>query len=473
MASLTVNLLTKEEVEKTHRTALRILEEVGVKVEHEAICQKLRKAGAKVDEVSGIVKLPPPMVSEALQIAPREIELHSVGGKILHVGGENQYFGSVCIDPIIVDYDQGPRKPMLDDIVRNVRLADALPEICHILITHQELCDVPRHLIPLRTIAAVMRNTTKHIILCLSSADIRLWVDIAENLSLSSNLNRRSLFTVGIPITSPLKFLHGDGEILQFALSEGLPIVGEVHPSAGATAPFSLAGVNVLNVAENLFLLTMAQTLRPATPVIIQFSQVIMNMQIGRLIQYSPHTALFSWSAGEISRFYGIPTWTVGGGTQVTQFDVQNGIESMLMVFSGLTSGVHMLSAIGSNADGRGTSAEQILIDHDLVELCQRLKRGIEVNEERLAFDSIKRVGPGGNFLVDELTLNLLKSGEHYYGRGFNLSDSHSREDNMYAKAHQRVQEILSSHCPQVPESVIKEIDQFVRTEERKLSIQT
>ena len=95
MASLKVNLLSKEEIEKTHQVALRILEEVGVKIEYEAICQKLKKAGAKVDEVSGIVKLPPQMVSEALQIAPQEIELHSPTGEVLHVGKVESSMGKV------------------------------------------------------------------------------------------------------------------------------------------------------------------------------------------------------------------------------------------------------------------------------------------------------------------------------------------------------------------------------------------
>ena len=470
MASLKINLLSQEEIERTHQVALRILEEVGLKVEHEAICQKLKKAGAKVDEVSGIVRLPPQMISEALQAAPQEIELHSPSGEVLHVGGKSQYFGSVCIDPVIVDYDQGPREPTLEDLVRHVRLIDALPGISFILVTRQELSDVPSQLIIPKTIAALMSNTTKHLTLCISDADVRLFTEMAKILYPNNNLSKYPFFTIGIPITSPLRFLHGDGEILLSALGEGLPIMGEIHPSAGATGLFSLSGVNALILAENLFLLSMAQILRPGTPVIMQFSQVIMNMQIGRLIQYSLETALFNWSAGEIGRYFGIPTWNVGGGTQATRFDIQNGIESMLMVFSGLTSGANMLCGIGSNAGGKGTSAEQILIGHDLVQASRRLKQGIKVDKEHLAFDSVKRIGPGGNFLEDELTLHLLKSGEHFYEGSFNLSESHRPEDSMYARSHQRVQEILSSHSPRVSEKVIEKINQLARGKEKEFS---
>ena len=471
MASLKVNLLSKEEIEKTHQVALRILEEIGVKVEHEAMCQKLKKAGAKVDEVSGKVKVPPQMVSEALQTAPKEIELHSPNGEVLHVGGENQYFGSVCIDPVIVDYDQGPREPILEDLVRHVRLIDALPEISFLHLTHQKLRDVPPHLTALKSIANLMTSTTKHLTVCASGPDVRLCVEMAEVLSQGSSLSKNHLLTFGIPITSPLRFLHEDAEILQFVLSKGLPIVCETMPAAGATAPFPLAGVNAMTVAESLFLITTAQCLQPGAAVIMEFGGAIMNMQIGKWVQYSLERALFSWSAGEIGRYFGIPTWNVGGGTQATQFDIQNGIESMLMIFSGLTSGANMLCGIGSNAGGKGTSAEQILIGHDLVQASRRLKQGIKVDKEHLAFDSVKRIGPGGNFLEDELTLHLLKSGEHFYEGSFNLSESHRPEDSMYARSHQRVQEILSSHCPRVPEKVIEEIHRLARRKEKEFSI--
>ena len=57
-----------------------------------------------------------------------------------------------------------------------------------------------------------------------------------------------------------------------------------------------------------------------------------------------------------------------------------------------------------------GTSAGQILFGCDLISLAGYLKKGIFVNNNRLAFEDIKRVGPGGNFLEDEHTIELLRS---------------------------------------------------------------
>jgi trimethylamine--corrinoid protein Co-methyltransferase len=232
-----------------------------------------------------------------------------------------------------------------------------------------------------------------------------------------------------------------------------------------------LSGLNALSTAEALFILTTAQMLRPGTPVILENGGSIMNMKVGNWVQYSLERALFNWSVGEMGRYYGLPTWGVGGGTQVTGFDIQNGIESMLMVFAGMMSPVNMVCGIGSCSGGLGVSPEQILVDHDILEVCIRLKEGIKVDDEHLGFDSIRRVGPGGNFLDDELTLRLLKSGEHFYGGGFNLSGGHRPEDSMHARSHQRVQEILSSHRPRVPDNVVEEIGRFVREKENELSV--
>lgn len=469
MGHLNIGLHSEDELERTHQTALRVLAEVGVKVEHEGLCHTLKRAGAKVDDASGIVKLPNQMVNQAIKTAPSRFELHMMDGKALQIGDESKHFGSVFTDPVVVDYDQGPREPVVEDLVRNARLADSLSGISFLMVTVQKLQDVPQHLSALETFAALMTSTTKHLVVCLSKKELVLLLEMAEIASHGGGVTRDPFISVGIPVTSPLRLVHEDGEILELALSKGLPIVAENMPASGSTAPFTLAGLDALSTAEALFILTAAQILRPGVPVILENGGSIMNMKAGKWVQYSLERALFNWFVGEMGRYYDLPTWGVGGGSQVADFDIQNGIESMLMVFAGMVSSVNMVCGIGSCCGGLGVSPEQILLDHDILEVCSRLKEGIEVDDEHLGLDSIRRVGPGGNFLDDELTLRLLKSGEHFYGGGFNLSDGHGPEDSMYARSHRRVEELLSTHSPQVPQKVVEEIGRFVREKENEL----
>ncbi|MGQ9663648.1 MAG: trimethylamine methyltransferase family protein [Kiritimatiellia bacterium] len=49
---------------------------------------------------------------------------------------------------------------------------------------------------------------------------------------------------------------------------------------------------------------------------------------------------------------------------------------------------------------------EQLVIDAEIAEAVRHLLRGITVDDETLGVAAIRRVGPGGNFLTDEHTLD-------------------------------------------------------------------
>jgi trimethylamine:corrinoid methyltransferase-like protein len=130
-----------------------------------------------------------------------------------------------------------------------------------------------------------------------------------------------------------------------------------------------------------------------------------------------------------------------------------------------LASGVgrqNLLHALGFNGNANVCSPEQILIHDELAAMVERLRQGIIVNEERLAYESFARVGPGGEFLTDPLTLSLLRRGEHHYGDLLDVNESHEPAEQLYVRAHERVEAILQRHEPGVPERVVEDIRSFV-----------
>jgi len=51
-------------------------------------------------------------------------------------------------------------------------------------------------------------------------------------------------------------------------------------------------------------------------------------------------------------------------------------------------------------------SLEKLVIDDAVCGMARRLKRGVIVNEDTIAFDAIKKAGPGGQFLSLKHTLD-------------------------------------------------------------------
>src|ERR1035437_6608545 len=80
--------------EEIHEASLALLEEPGVKVEHEGIRALLMKHGAKAGAAADVVRIPREMVKEAIEVAPKEVALADRRGnkKVLKATGETVFW---------------------------------------------------------------------------------------------------------------------------------------------------------------------------------------------------------------------------------------------------------------------------------------------------------------------------------------------------------------------------------------------
>jgi trimethylamine--corrinoid protein Co-methyltransferase len=94
-------------------------------------------------------------------------------------------------------------------------------------------------------------------------------------------------------------------------------------------------------------------------------------------------------------------------------------------------------------------SHEQLVIDNELIGMAMRAVRGISVNTEKMAFRTIRDVGPGGTYVTEEHTLDHIT--EEYIEPM--LADRKDRAEWEQAgrqaiadKARHRAREILEAH---------------------------
>jgi trimethylamine--corrinoid protein Co-methyltransferase len=103
----------------------------------------------------------------------------------------------------------------------------------------------------------------------------------------------------------------------------------------------------------------------------------------------------------------------------------------------------------------------------------RRLMRGMQVSPETLAFEVVRRVGIGGNFLTDEHTLRHLR-------REFWIPGLMDRQNyatwmaqggkTMLDRAVERRDRILREHTPDwISEELQREIDRIVAAADREL----
>jgi len=230
---------------------------------------------------------------------------------------------------------------------------------------------------------------------------------------------------------------------------------------AGATAPAALAGALAQEVAEVLAGLVYVNAIKPGAPAIFGTWCFVSDLRTGAMSGGSPEQALLSSAAGQMGNFYDLTTGTASGMTDSKVADAQSAGEKALNHALVGHSGANMIyESAGMHASLLGFSLESLIIDNDIIGATQRTIKGIEVNEEKLSFETIKDVclnGPG-HYLGSAQTLELMQTDYLYPAIGDRRSPNEWTEQgstDALQRAARRVQEVLAEHYPgHVPEAI-------------------
>ena len=134
---------SEDRVEDLHNTALRVIEELGIRVLNEQARERFKEAGAMVDPSSWLVRIDRELVEKALESAPSEFTLH--GGTPhddVQMGGNNVAFVCVGGPPHISDLDRGKRNGTLEDSRNIIKLSQHF-DVIHLQSPNVEPQDPP------------------------------------------------------------------------------------------------------------------------------------------------------------------------------------------------------------------------------------------------------------------------------------------------------------------------------------------
>jgi trimethylamine--corrinoid protein Co-methyltransferase len=103
------------------------------------------------------------------------------------------------------------------------------------------------------------------------------------------------------------------------------------------------------------------------------------------------------------------------------------------------------------------------VIDNEIIGMALRLLKGIQVDDETLAFEAIREAGPSGNYLSSLHTVKFMR--QEYFPQ--TLADRQTREAweesgalDGRTRARQRAKEILRAHSPK---GIDRKIDREIR----------
>ena len=181
---------------------------------------------------------------------------------------------------------------------------------------------------------------------------------------------RRPRFSVVCCTSSPLAidgaFLDVNIELARY----GVPILIYPMPIAGGTAPITVAGTVVMNVAEFLGTNTAIQLEAPGTPVMLGAGASLLDMKAGTFSFGALETGLMVAACAEVAHELGVPVLCPGLGTDAKYGGIQAGYEKALKGLVAVSAGADLVTGgIGLLSGANLMSLPQIVIDAEIAEM--------------------------------------------------------------------------------------------------------
>ena len=402
-----ITLLKQNQLERIHSDSLKILSDVGVRIDSQR-AQKIFSDAIGPNAMKGdIVRIPKDIVTHALKIAPSSVGLYNRNGDLVIHQPEKAYFGI----GVTTLYYQNPQTDKCELFNRkhmevSVRLADHLKSF-DFITTPGIIQDVPPGVSDLFAVLEMAANTTKPLLILISEKDqLPAVLDLLETLH--GDITSKPSF---VPLVTPITPLVMDQDTVDkmlVTIERGLPIIYLSYGMVGATTPITPAGTLTLLNAELLAGLTLSQLIKEGTPIIPGYIATFMDMKSSGNF-YDSHSYLIELACADLMSFYRLPHIGTSGSTMGYGADIIAAGHQWLNHIVRCMGKGGLAAFIGCNFGGKVFSPNVIVFANEVIAQARRFAQGFEMDDSDDILKEIAKAGPGGNFLTSDLTYNRFR----------------------------------------------------------------
>ena len=485
MFESSVQVLSKTDMDLIHDSAVEILRDVGVRVDHPRMRHMLADHGCTIND--SVVKF-----SEAIT--------EDVVGKMRDSGNLlDGYVGTLPLkrdrissDARIVPVATGQatmahdietdelRPATRQDLVDACRLVGSLHGAVtgHPVFLPQDVPEMVRDLYALKTVA--QHYPYSDFVEVYSPEVVPYFLEMGRVIRGSDEaLKEDPPFASWAFATPPFQFgKHGFDIIfmfMDFGLQQGYG-VGGVMPILGASTPLTLSGYLVMQTAEVLACNVMNWVLLGRVSG-YSGGPAILDMRRATPSQSGAEAILLDLACMDLQRYYGDPDpmFPYALSSDAKYPDIQAGIDKTFSATTAVLAGSRVLSAgMGTLCLSGVASLAQIVIDYELCQTLERVARGFEVDQAHIGLEVIKRVGIGGSFLAEKHTIEYMRQTLFFPELADRRMVGEWQQDRkgMLDHARDKVRNILNEgdHREYQSREQVKELDEIARRAQEKLA---
>ena len=404
-----MDVFSVDQIEDMHNTALRTLEELGIKVLLPEARAIYAKGGARVDDDTEMVFIGRDIIQAALTTAPKSIECRA-GSRhrdlTLELGALAFQPGAGA--PNATDLERGRRPGSARDYVEYTKLAQHF-DVFQMMSPSVEPQDVPTNLRHYFTTEAQLTLTDKFPFLfsrgtpqAMDNFEMLRGFRGVSDAEFQATPHAYTIINTNSPRTLDIPMAQG---LIDFARYGQMSIVTP-FTLMGAMAPITVAGAITLSHTEALAAIALTQLVKPGAPICYGTFTSNVDMKSGAPAFGTPSHFQASLAAGQLARFIGLP-WRSAAGSASNLNDVQAANENQFGLWGCLMAGATVIiHSAGWLEGGLSVSYEKLITDAEVLNMVAELCAGNQAGADEIGFDkALSEVEPSGHFFAAPQTM--------------------------------------------------------------------
>jgi trimethylamine--corrinoid protein Co-methyltransferase len=474
-----LDLFEEDDLSALDENIRDVLQNVGLWIQCDEILDALEDFGADVDKIHQIMRLPESIIDEVIAgqrkrpWRPRREDSPPRGEYLVGVSAQ--------VGQFYYDLEKGQRRPGNEsDFLKVIHYGDAFDHGMSVT-TPLVMTEIDPKMEAIEALALTIEHAHRPgIAYEMFAEQVDYIARIGEAYAGDPN---RFVGDPNIWMISPLRMCGRHARLLAKLLRpEFAPrtaIIGSMVISGG-TSPVTAAGSIIVGACEILGGWAVVKALDPQAEMVGGTVGGVLDMRTGLASFSAPEAVLQDLGICEVfRRMYGghvsAACWSDYTDAKVPgpQAEYERTFKALAVA---AVSGDHFNRGTGLLDSGKMFSPEQLILDQEAGSALWRFSKGIEVTDETMALEVIKKVGIGHEttYLQQPHTVRhyrkaqwlpeLLKRGAWQEGAAQQV------EDGMLARAHKQFLEVLSRYAPPENDSgVMREIGGIVELARKDL----
>lgn len=394
-----LNILSQELIEQILDEAKRLMAEVGMEIRGPAMKKRLQDHGLKTDASGRRILFPPDVVDGAIAAAPSSFTLFNRdGAPYTEIGGDNVHYVPGSSGLKILDHRSGEtRLADSTDFIEYARVCDGLEHIAYLATAFSTNKDIESQVSDAWRLYMTLTTSKKPVV---SGAFSEHGVPrMAEMLQMfragRADLVAKPMSIFTITATGNFRYGEDSCQNMLDCVEAGIPI--EIVPVTlmGLIAPVTLVGALVFHCVDVLTGITMAQIVRPGTPVLFGGAPATFHMKAASSPMAAIEAQHLNVAYVAIAKHLELPTQAYMALSDGKFLDAQAGGESFSSALLAAIAGVNSVSGPGMLDFVLTFSLPKLIFDNEICGQSLHFVRPIEILDDLPAMN-----------LVDDLMRN-------------------------------------------------------------------